>query len=276
MDQLMTDADLATLREACARLEHPSLVIRLSSAFGMPIESVARQLARRAPRALADAVGDASKRAIESVMFRTARTLNEEPGMAASPRLHAAAAATTGAVAGFFGVQTLLIELPVTTAIMFRSIMDIARAEGESPREPATIMSALQVFAMGSGRSSKDDAAETSYYGARLALGKAVSDAAKYVAAHGFADRSAPALVRLATSIAGRFGVVVSQKVMAQTLPVIGALGGGLVNTIFISHFQETARAHFAIRRLERHYGEERVQAAYSVLAAEAEDPLSS
>lgn len=273
MEREISGIDLEILREACARLEHPSLVIRLSSALGMPVESVTRQLTRRAPKALVEAVSDSSRRAIDSVLFRTARTLNEETGIAASPRMHTAAAATTGAVAGFFGVQTLLVELPVTTAIMFRSIMDIARAEGESPHDPATIMSGIEVFAMGSSRSAKDDAAETSYYGVRLALGKAVSDAAKYVAAHGFANRGAPALVRLVSSIASRFGVVVSQKVMAQSLPVIGALGGGLVNTVFISHFQETARAHFAIRRLERKYGFDLVEQTYARLAAEGDLP---
>jgi hypothetical protein len=50
---------------------------------------------------------------------------------------------------------------------------------------------------------------------------------------------------------------------MAQAIPVIGAIGGGLVNTIFISHFQDMARGHFAIRRLERQYGGDVVQAAY-------------
>jgi hypothetical protein len=268
MTGALSAEDLATLREACERLEHPSLVIRLSSAFGMPVEKVTRQLTRRAPKPLVDAVSRASKRAIEAVLFRTASTLRGEAGTAASPRLHTAAAATTGAVAGFFGLETLVLELPVTTAIMFRSIVDIARAEGESPDDPETLLSAIEVFAMGSSRTEADDAAETSYYGVRLALGKAIGDAIKYAAAHGLGNRSAPALVRVVGTVASRFGVVVSQKALAQTLPVVGALGGGLVNTIFISHFQDMARGHFAIRRLERQYGPEIVREAYAGLAA--------
>jgi hypothetical protein len=70
-------------------------------------------------------------------------------------------------------------------------------------------------------------------------------------------------MVRLISAIAQRFGIVVTQKAMAQTIPVIGAIGGGLVNTIFISHFQEMARGHFVIRRLERKYGSEAVREAY-------------
>ena len=56
---------------------------------------------------------------------------------------------------------------------------------------------------------------------------------------------------------------------MAQTIPVIGAIGGGLVNTIFISHFQDMARAHFAIRRLEREHGEDVVKQAYEQLSTQ-------
>jgi hypothetical protein len=38
--------------------------------------------------------------------------------------------------------------------------------------------------------------------------------------------------------VATRFGVVVTEKVVAQSTPVIGALGGAAVNYIFMEHFQ--------------------------------------
>ncbi len=255
--------DLVVLAEAREALENPSLAIRLSSAVGMPVEAVAKQISARAPKAVSDAVGASTKAAIEAVMLRAADTLRGDEAVPASPRLHTAAAATTGAVAGFLGIKALAVELPVTTGIMFRSIVDIARAEGESPRDDETLINAMQVFAFGSGMSSKDDAAETSYYGARLALSKSVSEALQYVARHGIGDATAPVLVRFVASIAKRFGIVVTQKAMAQMLPVVGAVGGGLVNTMFISHFQDVARSHFAIRRLEREYGADVVRLAY-------------
>ena len=71
------------------------------------------------------------------------------------------------------------------------------------------------------------------------------------------------------TQIAGRFGVVVSQKVAAQALPLVGALGGAAVNYAFIDHFQDVARGHFAIRRMERTYGKEIVHAEYERVRAE-------
>ena len=65
------------------------------------------------------------------------------------------------------------------------------------------------------------------------------------------------------TQIASRFGVVVSQKVAAQTVAVVGALGGAAVNLAFTEHFQDVARGHFTVRRLERVYGAEIVRAEY-------------
>ncbi len=263
----LSATDLDALKEAYSRLENPSLAIRLSSAVGMPVESIARQLGKKAPKAVVDVVGNSTRKAIEFVMLNTVRTLTGEESTPASPRLHKAAAATTGAVSGFFGLETLIIELPITTAIMFRSIVDIARAEGESPQNSETIINAMQVFTMGSGLSDKDDAADTSYYGARLALGKAVTDALQYLASHGIGDASAPVLVRFVSAIASRFGVVVTQKAMAQALPIVGAVGGGLVNTMFISHYQDMARGHFSIRRLERQYGADTVKESYQLVA---------
>jgi hypothetical protein len=80
----------------------------------------------------------------------------------------------------------------------------------------------------------------------------------------------APVLARLIAQISSRFGVVVTQKLAAQAVPVIGALGGAAVNYAFIDHFQEVARAHFVIRKLERDHGKDAVREAYKRLSGEA------
>ena len=56
-------------------------------------------------------------------------------------------------------------------------------------------------------------------------------------------------------------------KLAAQAVPVIGALGGAAMNYAFIDHFQEVARAHFVVRKLERRYGKNIVRAAYERLS---------
>jgi hypothetical protein len=50
---------------------------------------------------------------------------------------------------------------------------------------------------------------------------------------------------------------------------VVGALGGAAVNYAFIDHFQDVARGHFTVRRLERLYGKELIRSEYDLIAKE-------
>jgi hypothetical protein len=96
-----------------------------------------------------------------------------------------------------------------------------------------------------------------------------VTQAARFIAERGVIEEGGPLLVRFVAQVASRFGVVVTQKVAAQAVPVVGALGGAAVNYAFIEHFQDVARGHFTVRRLERTYGEELVRTEYERLARE-------
>jgi hypothetical protein len=66
----------------------------------------------------------------------------------------------------------------------------------------------------------------------------------------------------------------VSQKLAAQAIPAVGAVGGATVNLIFMDHYQSMARAHFTVRRLEKMYGKEIVQTAYQN-AVKSQQPTS-
>jgi hypothetical protein len=154
------------------------------------------------------------------------------------------------------------VELPISTTVMLRSIADVARSEGEQIKLPEAKLACLEVFALG-GRSKKDDATETGYLAVRAALSRAVSDAAEHISRHGLVHQGSPAIVRFIAEVASRFGINVSEKVAAQAVPVLGAAGGALINTIFIDHFQDIARGHFIVRRLERKYGAELVREEY-------------
>jgi len=79
-------------------------------------------------------------------------------------------------------------------------------------------------------------------------------------------DSSTPALVALIKKVAERLGVAYTEKLAAQLVPVVGAVGGAAVNLLFITHFQNMARGHFVVRRLERQYGVSVVQDAYKAL----------
>jgi hypothetical protein len=147
-------------------------------------------------------------------------------------------------------------------------VADIARSEGEDFSDPETALACLQVFALG-GRADTDDFTESTYFAVRGALAKTVSEATRYIAERGLLEEGGPIVVRLAAQIASRFGIVVSQKAAAQAVPIIGALGGAVVNTAFMTHFQSIAQAHFSVRRLERQYGKLAVQAAYERIRME-------
>jgi hypothetical protein len=98
-------------------------------------------------------------------------------------------------------------------------------------------------------------------------LAKSVAEAARFIIDRGVVAEGGPVLVRLIAQIASRFGVVVTQKLAVQAVPLIGALGGAAVNYAFIDRFQEIARAHFTVRKLERRYGKDALRSAYEKLA---------
>jgi len=261
---LMREEDLNALRRAVESLERPGFAVRLGEIAGKPIELVGRAL----PEAVSRAVAAATIKALNAALGVALRTMQNEP-KAASGLLHKALAAMSGAVGGSFGFAALPIELPISTIIMLRSIGDVARSEGEDLTNPETALTCLQVFALG-GLESKADATESGYFAVRGLLAKSVGEAARFITERGVFAEGAPILVRLVAQIASRFGVVVTQKVAAQAVPVIGALGGAAVNYAFIDHFQEVARAHFVVRGLERRYGKDAVRAAYERLRREA------
>ncbi len=181
---------------------------------------------------------------------------------AASNWWHVAATATTGAVGGAFGWLALTIELPISTTIIMRSIADIARSEGADLEDLQVQLECLQVLALG-GNSNLDDSADIGYFVAREAMSRAVSEASSHLAKNGLRKGTSPAIVRLITLIAERYSINVTEKAATQLLPVIGALGGAVINTVFIDHFQNMARGHFIMRRLESRYGAKIVRQNY-------------
>lgn len=257
----ISDEDLADLERAYRLLENPGIVPRLISLLGTPIEKSLDFLSE----SLSNAVKNSTRAAIERAMDFAVESINSKSKDASSDRKHKIVTAITGAAGGFFGTPALLVELPVTTIVMLRSIADIARSEGEDLSSVESKLACVEVFALG-GESKGDEAAETGYYAVRSSLAKTFSEASRYIAEKGAAEHGAPALVRFINGIASRFSVVVSEKVSAQLIPVIGAAGGAIINVIFTDHFQNMARGHFIVRRLERKYGKDVVRGEYERL----------
>ncbi|WP_370214133.1 EcsC family protein [Mesoflavibacter profundi] len=166
---------------------------------------------------------------------------------------------TSGAVSGFFGSTTgfgtliFTSEFTLTTKFMLRSIMDIARSHGEDLYNLETQKACFEVFALG-GESKSDDDLDIAYYSSRVALNQ------------GLDKVTAEGLKKLVGYISKRLSVVITEKFLAQALPLVGAIGGGTINLAFISHYQKMAEAHFTIRSLERKYGKTIVESTYTTI----------
>ena len=182
----------------------------------------------------------------------------------------------SGTVGGFFGSTTgigtaiFVSEMTITTKFILRSIIDIARSQGEDIYSLEGQMQCLEVFALG-GKSKDDDGTDTSYYMARAALSASLKGAtaasvqtAIKAATIGASAMGSNSVTKFITQIAARFSVLITEKFIAQAIPIIGAVGGGSINFIFVDHFQKMATAHFTIRRLERKYDQEMVMKVYN------------
>ena len=255
------EADLADLKAAKRLLENPGLAAKISSFVGSPIEKGFALL----PKQWNTVVNDATRKAIDTALRVALWTLGGSASKSPSDWWHKLAAGASGAAGGAFGLAALSVELPVSTTIMLRSIADIARSEGEDIKLAEVKLECVQVLALG-GNSKLDDGSELGYFAARAAMAKAVAEAAAHFAAQGVSQHGAPALVRLITQVAARFSIVVSEKAAAQAVPVVGAIGGAVINTLFIAHFQDMARGHFTVRRLERLHGADEIRRLYGEL----------
>ena len=71
-------------------------------------------------------------------------------------------------------------------------------------------------------------------------------------------------LARLIDAVATRFGVVITEKTAAQIVPVLGGVAAATINALFTDHYQDMARGHFIVKRLEAKYGEAPIERAYS------------
>ena len=95
---------------------------------------------------------------------------------------------------GALGLSALPLESPISTRIIFRSVADIAQSEQHDLSLIPIQLSYLEVLAFG-GNSTKDYSVKSGYCGVRIALPRARSEAAAYIAEKCLAEetrRSSP------------------------------------------------------------------------------------
>lgn len=253
--------ELKDLEAAHALLENPGFTMRVANFIGAPVEKGFALL----PPGWNETVNKAARGALMKALQLAVVSLGKQKRRGSRDFFHKVLVGASGGVGGAFGLAALPVELPVSTAIMLRSIADIARSEGHDISSLDTRLTCLEVFAFGSSR--YDNATDSAYWITRAALSKTISEAASHLAGRGAVDIASPAVVRLVNSIASRFGVLVSEELAAKALPVVGAAGGSIVNVLFIAHFQDMARGHFIVKRLEERHGSETVRDVYERLS---------
>ena len=257
----LSETELYQLKEAKKKLENPAFLMELSNIVGKPMEKIFGYL----PESFQENVSKATRSVLLKSLNMLIYNMQGKGSLKPNNMLHRILVTGTGAAGGFFGLAALAVELPVTTAIMLRSIADIARTKGFDLNDINTKLSCLEVFALG-GNSKSDDFSDSAYYVTRGALAKAVAEANKYLMEKGVIKESAPAIVSFISKIASRFGIIVSEEAAAKSVPVIGSVSGGAINLVFMTHFQKMADGHFTVLQLENRYGKEKIMGIYKNL----------
>lgn len=271
--QQITIEDLEIIKQAKSDMEQLGWAIRNINKIGNTVESGLKFIP---PKAL-EMLQNSTEKALMTVVKANLLTIQKHKTFKQpSTRTYKAIVTGSGALSGFFGSATgvgtaiFASELALTTKFIMRTIMDIARSEGEDIYALEGQLSCLEVFALG-GTSIDDDGTDSSYYTTRLALSASLkkATAASVKATLETLIKSAStmgsnAVTKFISKIATRLSVVLSEKFLAQAVPIIGAAGGGALNYVFVEHFQKMAKAHFKMRRLERKYGQALVQETYN------------
>lgn len=258
----ITPADDAALKSAVKDLEGRNFAAKLADYAGMPVNRVLGFL----PKAVNRQIGGIVRNAVMKGLEVAVDTLDETPPRTPSIGFSSFLAGVTGGVGGLFGFGALAVELPLTTTFMLRAIAEIAQHQGDDLSTIEARLACLEVFAYGAKRNGEN--VDVGYYATRALISSYTHHVAALVLERGTLDASAPVVASFISEIVSRFGLLISDRVAASALPVLGAVGGATVNMIFMDHFQRIAQGHFALRRLERTYGSATIRHRYNELVA--------
>ena len=232
-----------------AREEIAALAARQRDANGILIKAVTyvggqvEDRMKLLPQKARQQVDEAARAALRQSYDLASKSRTGIGGQLSGDRFHRVLGTVAGAFGGLGGLPTALVELPVTTTLIFRAVHHVALAHGELPEAEETRLQCLAVFGAG-GPLEDDDGVNTAFVGARLAL-------------------SGATLNGLIAQVAPKLAAVLSQKLATQAVPILGAAAGAGTNYIFVDYYVEMAHVHFGLRRLSRTFGEQQVTDAF-------------
>ncbi len=266
------------IHDAAKFLDNPGFAIRAMNVLGQPLDAMQKKL----PESVRDKIGEIVQKALQTALIAAIGTVHKKgdrpihwQGTLASSRktgrLHTATVAVTGAVGGLFGLLALPVELPLSTTMMLRGISEVAAQWGMDLDDPNVQLQCLYVFTLGSMSSTDHGDMDSNYLSSRLAFEQMIRAASAYMAKssakeilRAFDTGAAPALMKLMARIARSFELALTEKIMVESVPLLGAIGGATINALFCDYFVEAARYHFGLLHLEKTHGKEAVQAEYA------------
>lgn len=255
------------IQEAKKFLENPSLLISLANAAGQPLEKLQEKLPGALQKPVARASEKAIYKALEWALSTSKKTVEKqaENFLQQSQKntlniyTNTVLSAASGAVGGFFGPLMLLLELPVSTTLIMRTIAQNAQNFGFDPNQSDIKAECLFVFTLGSPRSAHDDQMNSSYLSSRIAFSQIMREIGTSLAE----KAGASVFAKLVSKVATRFELAVSRKIVAQAIPIIGAAGGAAINIAFTDYFGRAAKYHFGLKALEDKYGKDYINGLY-------------
>lgn len=257
---LINEKDLMDLRKAKSLLEKKSVAIKIANLFGDAAETLGGLI----PLSYRESIAKSNVAIIEKSWEFSVSTMSPPQAPPTPERRHILWVTLSGAIGGV-GILTLFAELPVTTVLMLRAVADVARDEGEDYNQFETKIASLEVFALG-GDAVDKQIGETGYYTIRNTLQQPLEESSKYIAKKGMAGMGAPFAVQLIAKIGAKYQTIVAAQTAARVIPVAGAIAGAFINVVFINLFQDKARGHFIVRRLEKRHGADTIRQAYNAI----------
>ena len=254
--------DEASLALAVGLLEKETLTDTLLSIAGAAGRIGMKGVSAVVPAKVSEGLGDRLAQILQFTFDKVLLTVDRDAsGLTSSSWFARISVALSGGGGGLAGLPGTLVELPVTTALLMRSIAQVAVREGEDLSTTEAKLECLKVLAFG-GPGAADDQEDEGYFATRVSLAAGLPR---------LAEKSIADIVpALAARVSGRFAPLVSAKLGSQGMAIVGAVAGLIVNSAFADHFERKAKGHFIVRRLERTYGEAAVHARYEALKASA------
>ncbi len=233
----ISDHDQMKLRDAAAEfLAARGFGIKVLNIIGRNVEGFAIRMAKRFGGDWPERLDALAADALWGLLGVSTGGMGGVSASAPSTGAYRMAAAGSGAITGFIGGPAAFVDIPLTTAVIFRSIAAIAQAHGEDVGDFDTRRACLEVFAFGGTKDDLDDV-DISYWSVRGSLSHA-------------------SVGYFMKSVTARWSLLASQQAVSGIIPIAGAVTGAGVNYLFTDYFQKMAEVHFTLREVERHYGD--------------------